>query len=387
MQNLEPNSPNNNARSMNSTLLAKVMAFFAISALASYAIYNYKQLKQSPIKPTVTAVPTKHEQPSNLPKTHLKVVSTEHSSILFHEGKIKHGFGFDLARLYANDQVLTLDFQVVDNNDTAFRLVREGKADLAMTTAELDTIAEEQLNAFSIACGELKSLETHGLDVNLNWAFQQKQEQLSQSAKAFLCQHQEKGTLEQLASFYSHYILPDETAWFLVKRDLASRLPTYRNAFQKSAKQYDLDWHLLAAIGYQESLLKADSTSPTGVKGLMMLTNSTAKELGVENREDPFQSIQGGAKYYDRMLRLYKDIPDPDRTWFALVAYNMGPAHVRRIQFELVAQGKDPTEFLNLYDYLQRNQAENSRYTQAIHYVTRIRAFLEHIKTSKKSST
>lgn len=384
MQNLEPSVQTSDARSLKSSLLAKVIAFFAISASTSYAVYNYQQLKTSPPKPVVHQ---QHVVQPDEPKTHLRVVSIDDDSTIFHEGDIKHGFGYDLVRLYANDQLLELDFQVVEDNATAISLVQQGKADIAMTTAELDTIAEEKLTAFSITCDDMEVFKKHGLNANLSWTFPDKKTSLASSAKDFVCKHQQEGTLEQLASFYSHYVLPDETAWFLVKRDLASRLPTYRNAFQKSAKQYDLDWHLLAAIGYQESLLKADSTSPTGVKGLMMLTNNTAKELGVENREDPLQSIQGGAKYYDKMLRLYKDIPDPDRTWFALVAYNMGPAHVRRIQFELVAQGKDPTEWLNLYDYLQRNQAENSRYTQAIHYVTRIRAFLEHIKTSKKSST
>lgn len=381
MQNLEQTTQNTRIKLLKSSVFARIFAFFAISASVSYAVYNYQQIKHQAVKKTPTPVVLEEEQ-----KTHLTVVSIDDSSTVFNEGNIKHGFGYDLVRLYANDQLVELDFQVVEDNATAIALLQQGKADIAMTTAELETLEEEKLTAFTVACGDTESFEKHGLDTKLNWAFDSKKASLMTSAQDFVCEHEENGTLQQLASFYSHYILPDETAWFLVKRDLASRLPTYRKAFQKSAKEYNLDWHLLAAIGYQESLLKADSTSPTGVKGLMMLTNSTAKELGVENREDPFQSIQGGAKYYQKMLRIYKDVPEPDRTWFALVAYNMGPAHVRRIQYELVAQGKDPTEWVNLYDYLQRNQAENSRYTQAIHYVTRIRAFLEYIKTSKKSS-
>ena len=74
------------------------------------------------------------------------------------------------------------------------------------------------------------------------------------------------------------------------------------------------DWHLLAAIGYQESYLKPNSVSPTGVRGLMMLTSSTAKAMGVQNRTDPHQSIQGGAKYYDLMLDKFSDVPYPTVT-------------------------------------------------------------------------
>ncbi|WP_228273311.1 transglycosylase SLT domain-containing protein, partial [Acinetobacter junii] len=54
--------------------------------------------------------------------------------------------------------------------------------------------------------------------------------------------------------------------------------------------KYNLDWHLLAAIGYQESYLKPTSVSPTGVRGLMMLTSSTAQAtyiLQVRSYPDP----------------------------------------------------------------------------------------------------
>ena len=118
------------------------------------------------------------------------------------------------------------------------------------------------------------------------------------------------------------------------------------------------------------------------VRGLMMLTNSTAKAMGVSNRNDPIQSIQGGAKYYDRMLDLYTEVPLPDRNWYALVAYNMGPGAVQQIQKRLTAQGKNPNNWVNLYSYLDRNKAANGRYRQAVQYVTRIRAYVEHIKST-----
>jgi len=116
----------------------------------------------------------------------------------------------------------------------------------------------------------------------------------------------------------------------------------------------------------------------------MMLTNTTAKEMGVSNRSDPAQSIQGGAKYFDMMLSRYSYIRNPDRHWYALVAYNMGPGAVEGIQKRIKAQGKDPNDWMNLYNYLTRNQASNGRYKQAVQYVTRIRAYLEHIKTTPR---
>src|SRR5690606_23500331 len=111
---------------------------------------------------------------------------------------------------------------------------------------------------------------------------------------------------------------------------------------------YDLDWHLLAAIGYQESYLKPNSVSPTGVRGLMMLTNSTAKAMGVSNRTDPAQSIQGGAKYYDQMLSRYDHIPFPDRNWCALGADNMGRDAINQLQNRIQTQGKNTNNWLNI---------------------------------------
>lgn len=115
----------------------------------------------------------------------------------------------------------------------------------------------------------------------------------------------------------------------------------------------------------------------------MMLTNSTAKAMGVSNRTDPAQSIQGGAKYYDLMLSKFEEVPYPDRNWYALVAYNMGPwCRVDQIQKRISAQGKDPDNWVNLYSYLDSHKAQNGRYRQAVQYVTRIRSYLEYIKNT-----
>ena len=61
----------------------------------------------------------------------------------------------------------------------------------------------------------------------------------------------------------------------------------------------------------------------------MMLTLQTAKQLQVRDREDPAQSIEGGARYLRQLLRqLPASIAEPDRTWMALAAYNQGLGHL-----------------------------------------------------------
>lgn len=311
----------------------------------------------------------------------LTVVAVKNPSTVFQDGEHLHGFGYDLVRSYANNLNVKLDFKIVPDNATALLWVAKGKANLAMTTSDIQAIEKQRLTGFSATCGDQYSLSSNGLNTNLNLVFKSANDPLSQTASAFVCRGKQSGAIKQLASFYNRNVVQQES-WNTIQRDLSNRLPIYQASFKQTAKQYDLDWHLLAAIGYQESYLKPNSVSPTGVRGLMMLTNSTAKAMGVSNRTDPLQSIQGGAKYYDQMLDRYEHIPYPDRNWFALVAYNMGPGAVNQLQKRIQAQGKNPNNWVNLYAYLDQNKANNGRYRQAVQYVTRIRAYLEHIKTT-----
>jgi len=106
-----------------------------------------------------------------------------------------------------------------------------------------------------------------------------------------------------------------------------SLLPKYQPLFQTHAK--NIDWRLLAAISYQESHWDPQARSYTGVRGMMMLTKNTAQSLGLTDRTDPEQSLSGGARYLQDMMSKVPDtVPENERIWFALAAYNMGYAHM-----------------------------------------------------------
>lgn len=136
-------------------------------------------------------------------------------------------------------------------------------------------------------------------------------------------------------------------------RRIKKVLPKYRKEFEAAAKKYDLDWMLLAAQAYQESHWRANAKSPTGVRGIMMLTLNTAKELGVESRLNPKQSIQGGARYLSNLLkRVPESVTEPDRTWFALAAYNVGMGHMYDARILARRLGKDPDSWLDLSEVL-----------------------------------
>ena len=83
------------------------------------------------------------------------------------------------------------------------------------------------------------------------------------------------------------------------RRHIETRLPQYRQQFEGVAKAYKISWTLLAAQAYQESRWDPHAVSPTGVRGLMMLTRDTASSLGIQNRTDPTKSIVGGAGIFE----------------------------------------------------------------------------------------
>jgi len=123
---------------------------------------------------------------------------------------------------------------------------------------------------------------------------------------------------------------------------MESRLSIYENAFKKASKDHDFSWKLLAAISYQESHWDPRAISNTGVRGLMMLTQRTAKEVGIIKRTDPYQSISGGAVYFNKILNSLPDeIPFTEKVWMSVAAYNLGYGNIVRAKTKAKNLGFD----------------------------------------------
>lgn len=176
-----------------------------------------------------------------------------------------------------------------------------------------------------------------------------------------------------------------------------TRLPRYRSAFQKAAAQNGLDWRLLAAISYQESHWDPGAISPTGVRGIMQLTAQTALHLKVADREDPFQSIAGGARYLRAIIdQLPPEVAEPDRTWLALVAYNMGVGHLNDVRELTDSLGGDGRRWLDVRQSLpllgqpkwyKRTRHGYARGRQAMHFVGNVRTYYDMLVWLTDSST
>jgi membrane-bound lytic murein transglycosylase F len=224
-------------------------------------------------------------------------------------------------------------------------------------------------------------------DDSLAWAFPRRHDSsLLDQAAAYLAKAREEGFLNRLEErYYKRTQRFDYVGTRRFIRDFHDKLPAYREVFAQAGAEYGIDWRLLAAIGYQESHWDPEAVSPTGVRGIMMLTEATADVIGIQDRVDPEQSILGGAEYFVRTKeRLPKSIKEPDRTWFALAAYNVGYGHVmdaRRITAQLE---KHPDRWVDVKKSLpllaQSNWYEHTRHGYArgwepVLYVENIRNY------------
>ena len=183
-----------------------------------------------------------------------------------------------------------------------------------------------------------------------------------------------------------------ETRKFL--RHVDERLVHYLPDFLMASETHQMDWRLLAAIGYQESHWNPRGKSPTGVRGIMMLTRTTASDLGSSDRANPKSSIMGGARYFKQLKeRIPVRIPDPDKTWFALAAYNVGYGHLNDARKLAEKLGKNPDLWVDLKEILpllsQKQYYSDLKYgyargTEPLLYVQRIRNYRQVLEENIK---
>lgn len=194
--------------------------------------------------------------------------------------------------------------------------------------------------------------------------------------------------------YFSHAKVFDYYDVKVYHKRIKNKLPKYKPHFKKNSDKFNMEWKLLAAQAYQESHWDPHAKSPTGVRGMMMITLPTAKELGIKDRLDYKQSIYAGAKY---MNRLIKNVPkeitsESDRYKFALAAYNVGLGHLK----DAIKLGKmydiDPYIWVNMKTLLpllsnprhyKKVKYGYARGYEPIKYVTRINNYYEILENKK----
>lgn len=219
---------------------------------------------------------------------------------------------------------------------------------------------------------------------------------LLKKANAFFKHIRENGTLRNLIDRYhgnTKRLEPFDIKTFLARS--RARLPKYKKLFKEAQEITGLDWRLIASVSYQESHWDTYNTSPTNVRGLMMLTNATSDRMGVTDRLDPKQSIPAGAKYINLMIDKFSErIPEPDRTYMALASYNVGFAHVEDARILAQRIGLNPDSWVDVKKSLKKlrdpQHYSKAKYgycrcTQPIIYVESIRSYYNILTRFEKS--
>ncbi len=291
-----------------------------------------------------------------------------------------------------------LHFTIDHTANTEELMARIAHGDIDATVANADIVAMNQRYYPKLRVG----FTLQDIRQQMAWAFRatdrgRQPDGLYNKAIAYLQQAQSKGRIKILHDrYFGHAARLGFVGGAEFARQVKKRLGRWKSYFKAAGQQYGVDWRLLAAIGYQESRWNAKAASPTNVRGIMMLTRDTAQRMNIDNRSNPQQSIDGGTRYLLQLRkRLPKAVKPPDRTWFALAAYNLGLGHVLDARRLLKRAGRDPNVWVNLREALgwltEKRYLAHTRYgyaqgKQAAAYVSNIRAYYDILTwmTSRK---
>jgi membrane-bound lytic murein transglycosylase F len=231
----------------------------------------------------------------------------------------------------------------------------------------------------------------------VQWVVPEGAAELLQTANRFIESAQSSGELARIqAEARNESGDFDYESAHQFQSDIASRLPALQALFEEAAQQTGLDWRLLAAVGYQESKWQGAAASADGARGIMMLTNDAASTVGVNDRDNLRQNILGGARYLAQVIEtIPKRIGEPDRTWFALAAYNVGYGHLEDARVLAQMQGRNPDSWSEVraqlplltqekwYNRVKRGYARGWEPAKFVEQVRQYLAVLEWIDADK----
>jgi len=286
-----------------------------------------------------------------------------------------------------------LEWKADENADTMSLLQQVQNKEIDLTIVDSNEFAVAQ-RYFP----DLAKAFTLSEPQQLAWAIQKDSPKLLSTVNLFFQEYEQSGRLDKLKETNFGFIKAFdfvELVSFIKHRK--QRLPEFIDYFMTAAQRYELDWRFIAAISYQESHWRPDAVSPTGVKGMMMLTKNAAQDMQIENREDPLQSIIGGTGYFLKILnKIPPRISEPDRTWLALAGYNVGFGHLEDARILTQRAGKNPDlwkdveEHLPLleekkyYSTVKRGKARGS---EPVKYVNNIRDYYDLLKWAQQNDS
>lgn len=286
-------------------------------------------------------------------------------------------------QLQADHPELNITYKTFPDEAILFENLEDGNIKLAIT----DDTSLSQHQYYYPHLNKAFELER---ELDVIWLMNKNDDDsLANAVLAFFTLQQISGKMELLQEkYFGHIDTFDfvDTRTFL--RRVNSQLPKYEALFRRHAGP--LDWRLLAAVSYQESHWDPNARSPTGVRGMMMLTWPTAKEFGVTSRIDAEQSVRAGSAYLSKLIKRLPDtIVEHEKPWFALAAYNIGYSHLidaRKITRKLGGNENSWTDVKAIIPLLQQpkwykyTRFGYARGNEAVKYVSNIRKYYDSLR-------
>ncbi len=259
-----------------------------------------------------------------------------------------YALGRDLAARFAEELGIEAQFIPLREREEIAALLDKGRAHMAIAVAARFD-AGANIRWLPLVAAAVPGSRAPA------WAFANRgADDLAGRARAFVERARRDGRLERLIDRHIGHagrLSEDAVGQFIGK--VQSDLPHYRRDFVEAQALSGIDWRLLAALAYQESHWDPLATSWTNVRGMMMLTEDTADRLGVKNRLDARQSILAGARYLAELRdQLPAEVPEPDRLWLAVAAYNLGMGHMNGARFIATLVKRDPDSWYEMKQVL-----------------------------------
>ncbi len=257
-------------------------------------------------------------------------------------------------------------YESLDRLNKRFR--NEGKPEMTLTLADEDLEDEDLLEMVNAGLFPMIVVDSHKArfwaqvlpdirvheDIAVNsggeiaWALRKDSPKLKEAVNAFIKKHKVGTTFGNIllqrylkdVKYVKNALSDSERAKFNATIDL----------FKKYAGEYEFDWLLITAQGYQESRLDQSAKSPVGALGVMQVKPSTAagSPIFIKNIDKIDNNIRAGTKYLRFMVDEYFDDPaisPVDRHLFAFAGYNAGPNRIDRLRKLAAQQGLDPNKW------------------------------------------
>ena len=165
--------------------------------------------------------------------------------------------------------------------------------------------------------------------------------------------------------------------------------------FKKYGREYQLDWVLLAAQGYQESQLNQKAVSPVGAVGIMQVMPFVAKskQINIPNIYTTENNIHAGAKVMRHLIDVYFYDVGADslnKQLLALAAYNAGPTRMSRLRKEALARGLNPNVWFDNVENVVAHRVgrETVNYVSNVYkYYTSFKALTLYAETRREHQT